>query len=148
MMRKDPIFRPAVGETFFVSEPEVKKIPLDKLVLVFSILLLLLGLSLLIRWLLTRRKRRLKEERDRRRKSDMKRLREALGLYQRLNRRYPSAAEGEFDKILNSLEPPLAGLFEDYHYENLESNTLRYRLWCMLEDKNDPEAIDGLYELM
>ena len=79
-------------------------------------------------------------------KDDLKRIHEALELYYRLRQYYPRAG-GEFEEIIKNLEPPLEGSLCEYHYENPESDTQRYRLWCLLENKTDPEARDGVYEL-
>ena len=78
-------------------------------------------------------------------KDDLKRIQEALELYYRLRQRYPEAGD-EFREIVKNLKPPLEGSLVDYHYENPEADTQYYRLWCVLEDKDDPEAKDGVYE--
>ena len=141
---------PRRKETVSAPEPEptTPQIPLlSNIILIAIITPLLLGGWFLVRKFAGLSKQGPQEnEEDRRRKNDLKKIQETLELYYRLRQRYPEAGD-EFREIVKDLKPPLEGSVTDYHYENPESDTQRYRLWCFLEDKNDPEAKEGLYEL-
>ena len=146
---EESVFLDVYGNEIVVpeTEPATPQIPLlSNIILTAIITTLLVGGWFLVKKLKGKRRPPVENKKDRIKKNDLKRIQEALGLYYRLRQRYPEAGD-EFREIVKDLKPPLEGSVTDYHYENPESDTQRYRLWCFLEDKNDPEAKEGLYEL-
>jgi len=146
---EESVFLDVYGEEIPVSEEDnvaPQFFDLNILFLTVIVTSLLAGGWLLIRKLKGRRRSPVENKKDRIKKDDLKRIQEALELYYRLRQRYPDAQE-EFAEIIKNLKPPLEGSPTHYHYENPEVDTQRYRLWCLLEDKNDPEAREGLFEL-
>ena len=146
---EDIVFLDVYGREIPVPEEESSAprfFDLNILFLVIIITLLFVGGWLLVRKLKGKRRPLGENEKARIKKDDLKRIQEALELYCRLRQFYPKAGD-EFERIIKNLKPPLEGSLREYHYENPESDTQRYRLWCVLEDKGDPTAKDGVYEL-
>ena len=143
-----PVFLDVYGEEITVPEGETAVPQFFDLNILF--LMVITSLFLVGGWLLIRKLKGkrppVENKKDRIKKDDLKRIQEALELYYRLRQRYPEAGD-DFREIIKNLKPPLEDSPTLYRYENQESDTQRYRLWCLLEDKDCLEAREGLYEL-
>jgi len=97
--------------------------------------------------------------RDQKRKEDLQRIKEGLSAFYKMRGRYPDRNRGEYQEVLDSLNPPAIdpkdGSMVDqktnvygYYYDNLPpgadnssfKNLNYYRLWSYPENQADPEA--------
>ncbi len=108
-----------------------------------------------------------KQRRDSLRKEDLNKIRNAIEIFHKQHGRYPTRYNQEFIKFLRSLQQQVKDPKEGedsgykggaygYRYDNVlkphtldtekaEKDAKTYRLWCLLENKYDPE-IDHFFD--